>query len=175
MTVATGPPRPLGDPADYTLSNNKTGTPQQRAASAGRLRRHFGRAPPLAAARRRSRRSSTRPAHPARLPPLLAIAGTWFTGAMHSLNAIVGAGVLSLPWAVAQLGWVAGPLLLLAFFLISRWASILLVELYVVDGLEHARYSHAGEQGSDSRPPRPCSERAATGGGWAAKRAALLS
>lgn len=64
---------------------------------------------------------------------------------MHSLNAIVGAGVLSLPWAVAQLGWVAGPALLLAFFLITRWASILLAELYCVDGLEHARYHHAGE------------------------------
>lgn len=69
--------------------------------------------------------------------------GSWFTGSLHATNAIVGAGVLSLPWAVAQLGWVAGPLLLVLFYLVTRRASIMLAELYCVDGLEHARYHHA--------------------------------
>lgn len=49
-------------------------------------------------------------------------------------------------WAVAQLGWVAGPLLLVLFYLVTRRASIMLAELYCVDGLEHARYHHAGAQ-----------------------------
>lgn len=85
---------------------------------------------------------------------------------MHLFCAAVGAGVLGLPYAVSWLGWVAGPLMLFLFFLLARWTSILLAEVYSVNGVEHAReqrgcaalplrqFSHAGRA-------LPCASRAA--------------
>ncbi|CAN1289705.1 Amino acid permease 6, partial [Linum perenne] len=34
--------------------------------------------------------------------------GTWVTASAHIITAVIGSGVLSLAWAIAQLGWVAG-------------------------------------------------------------------
>lgn len=51
--------------------------------------------------------------------------------------------MLGLPWAVGTLGWVAGPLLVTVFYAVARWASVMLSQVYQVDGLEHARYHHA--------------------------------
>lgn len=53
--------------------------------------------------------------------------------------------MLGLPNSVAWLGWVAGPLCLIGFFLVSLWSSILLSRLYCIDGIEFARYHHAVE------------------------------
>ncbi|PRW60633.1 Amino acid permease 2 [Chlorella sorokiniana] len=69
--------------------------------------------------------------------------GTMWTATMHIFCAACGAGVLGLPYAVGMLGWVAGPLLLTIFFLVARWTSILLSEVYFVNGIESARYHHA--------------------------------
>ncbi|GJM87859.1 hypothetical protein PR202_ga03855 [Eleusine coracana subsp. coracana] len=35
--------------------------------------------------------------------------GTIWTASSHIITAVIGSGVLSLAWAIAQLGWVAGP------------------------------------------------------------------
>ncbi|MED6148884.1 Amino acid permease 6 [Stylosanthes scabra] len=41
-----------------------------------------------------------------------------------------GSGVLSLAWAIAQLGWIAGPVVLMLFSLITLYTSFLLTDCY---------------------------------------------
>ncbi|KAJ0547947.1 putative amino acid transporter, transmembrane domain-containing protein [Helianthus annuus] len=48
-------------------------------------------------------------------PPLLQtsnhnLTGTVWTALAHFIAGVIGSGVLSLAWSVAQLGWIAGPL-----------------------------------------------------------------
>ncbi|PRW33070.1 Amino acid permease 2 [Chlorella sorokiniana] len=69
--------------------------------------------------------------------------GTLLTVIAHVFCAIVGAGVLGLPNALAWWGWVAGPLLLVLFYLVSLWTSTMLASVYRVNEIEHARYHHA--------------------------------
>ncbi|XP_022726880.1 amino acid permease 6-like isoform X2 [Durio zibethinus] len=47
--------------------------------------------------------------------------GTWVTASAHIITAVIGSGVLSLSWAVAQLGWIAGVGSLLVFSVVT-WA-----------------------------------------------------
>lgn len=68
--------------------------------------------------------------------------GTLWTAVAHVFCAVVGAGVLGLPNSVAWLGWVAGPLCIIAFFSISLWSSIMLAGMYRIGRIEFARYSH---------------------------------
>ncbi|GMI90627.1 amino acid permease 6 [Hibiscus trionum] len=56
--------------------------------------------------------------------------GTWVTASAHIITAVIGSGVLSLAWAVAQLGWVAGPIVLMAFSFITYFTSTLLADSY---------------------------------------------
>ncbi|KAI3990372.1 hypothetical protein MKX01_029741 [Papaver californicum] len=56
--------------------------------------------------------------------------GTLLTASAHIITAVIGSGVLSLAWAIAQLGWIAGPVCLLAFSVITWFTSILLAECY---------------------------------------------
>ena len=42
------------------------------------------------------------------LPTHTTLTGSWLTAAGHLITAIIGAGVLGLPNAVAWLGWAAG-------------------------------------------------------------------
>ncbi|XP_020570709.1 amino acid permease 6 [Phalaenopsis equestris] len=56
--------------------------------------------------------------------------GTFVTASAHIITAVIGSGVLSLAWAIAQLGWVAGPAVLLAFSLITWFCSSLLADCY---------------------------------------------
>ncbi|THG10294.1 hypothetical protein TEA_010554 [Camellia sinensis var. sinensis] len=53
----------------------------------------------------------------------------WTTSA-HIITAIIGSGVLSLAWCVAQLGWVVGVATLLIFSLITLYTSNLLADCY---------------------------------------------
>ena len=46
-------------------------------------------------------------------------AGTAWTCAAHVITAVIGSGVLSLAWSVAQLGWVVGPACMLCFALVT--------------------------------------------------------
>ncbi|KAF9622972.1 hypothetical protein IFM89_035687 [Coptis chinensis] len=56
--------------------------------------------------------------------------GTLMTASAHIITAVIGSGVLSLAWAIAQLGWVAGPAILMAFSMITWFTSTLLADCY---------------------------------------------
>nr|GLL18317.1 amino acid permease 6-like [Ipomoea trifida] len=56
--------------------------------------------------------------------------GTLVTASAHIITAVIGSGVLSLSWAIAQLGWAAGPAVLAAFSLITFFTSALLANCY---------------------------------------------
>lgn len=56
--------------------------------------------------------------------------GTVWTASSHIITAVIGSGVLSLPWGIAQLGWIAGPTVMLSFSLVTIYSSSLLVQCY---------------------------------------------
>lgn len=56
--------------------------------------------------------------------------GNWLTASAHIITAVIGSGVLSLAWAVAQLGWIAGVTALILFALITVYTSLLLTNFY---------------------------------------------
>ncbi|CAK8567397.1 unnamed protein product [Lathyrus sativus] len=56
--------------------------------------------------------------------------GTSWTASAHVITAVIGSGVLSLAWAIAQLGWIAGPVAMLLFAWVTYYTSILLCECY---------------------------------------------
>lgn len=58
------------------------------------------------------------------------IAGTLITASAHIITAVIGSGVLSLAWAIAQLGWVTGTAVLLIFSFITYFTSTLLADSY---------------------------------------------
>lgn len=43
---------------------------------------------------------------------------------------MIGSGVLSLAWATAQLGWLAGPVVMLLFSIVTYFTSTLLAACY---------------------------------------------
>jgi hypothetical protein len=53
-----------------------------------------------------------------------------WTASAHIITAVIGSGVLSLGWAIAQLGWVAGPVVMLLFSLVTYYTSSLLADCY---------------------------------------------
>ncbi|XP_031382201.1 amino acid permease 6-like [Punica granatum] len=56
--------------------------------------------------------------------------GTLVTASAHIITAVIGSGVLSLAWAIAQLGWAAGPPVLMVFSFITYFTSTLLADCY---------------------------------------------
>ncbi|KAK2390377.1 amino acid permease [Trifolium repens] len=56
--------------------------------------------------------------------------GTAWTACAHVITAVIGSGVLSLAWAIAQLGWIAGPIVMILFAWVTYYTSILLCECY---------------------------------------------
>lgn len=54
--------------------------------------------------------------------------GTLVTTVAHLITPVIGSGVLSVAWAVAQLGWIAGTGSIILFSLISLFTSYLLSE-----------------------------------------------
>ncbi|KAL8141232.1 hypothetical protein V2J09_007253 [Rumex salicifolius] len=56
--------------------------------------------------------------------------GSVWTASAHIITAVIGSGVLSLAWAVAQLGWVAGPVVMLLFAFVTYFTSALLADCY---------------------------------------------
>lgn len=56
--------------------------------------------------------------------------GTLWTASAHIVTAVIGSGVLSLAWSMAKLGWVAGPLALIIFALVTYYTSLLLADCY---------------------------------------------
>ena len=56
--------------------------------------------------------------------------GTFWTASAHIITAVIGSGVLSLAWATAQLGWIAGPAVLFLFSFVTYYTSVLLSSCY---------------------------------------------
>ncbi|KAM1039650.1 hypothetical protein TB2_028560 [Malus domestica] len=56
--------------------------------------------------------------------------GTIWTAVAHIITGVIGAGVLSLAWSVAQLGWIAGPLLMIVFASVTILSNNLLSDCY---------------------------------------------
>ncbi|CAI9088989.1 OLC1v1023466C1 [Oldenlandia corymbosa var. corymbosa] len=56
--------------------------------------------------------------------------GTVWTAIAHIITGVIGSGVLSLAWSVAQLGWIAGPMGIIIFGGIAILSSILLSDCY---------------------------------------------
>ncbi|CAN7100911.1 amino acid permease 4 [Brassica rapa] len=56
--------------------------------------------------------------------------GTVWTASAHILTAVIGSGVLSLAWAIAQLGWIAGPAVMFLFSFVTYYSTTLLSDCY---------------------------------------------
>ncbi|XP_014504555.1 amino acid permease 3 [Vigna radiata var. radiata] len=56
--------------------------------------------------------------------------GDFLTASAHIISAVIGSGVISLAWAFAQLGWVAGLSLLILFSVVTYYASCFLAACY---------------------------------------------
>ncbi|CAK8573804.1 unnamed protein product [Lathyrus sativus] len=73
--------------------------------------------------------------------------GTCMTATAHIVTAVIGSGVLSLAWAVAQLGWIAGSAVLVLFSIITCFTSCLLCDCYrypdPVNGIRNHTYIEA--------------------------------
>ncbi|KAG6387246.1 hypothetical protein SASPL_152433 [Salvia splendens] len=56
--------------------------------------------------------------------------GTVWTAIAHIITGVIGSGVLSLAWSVAQLGWIAGPLSMVLFAIVTIISSNILCDCY---------------------------------------------
>ncbi|CAN4121093.1 unnamed protein product [Withania somnifera] len=56
--------------------------------------------------------------------------GSVWTASAHIITAVIGSGVLSLAWAIAQLGWIAGPIVMFLFSFVTCYTSALLSDCY---------------------------------------------
>uniref|UniRef100_A0A0D6QUF5 Amino acid transporter transmembrane domain-containing protein n=1 Tax=Araucaria cunninghamii TaxID=56994 RepID=A0A0D6QUF5_ARACU len=56
--------------------------------------------------------------------------GTVWTASAHIMTAVIGAGVLSLAWSVAQLGWIAGPAVMIVFAVVTFYSASLMADCY---------------------------------------------
>lgn len=56
--------------------------------------------------------------------------GTVWTATAHAVTAVIGSGVLALPWSVAQMGWILGPFTLILFAYITYYTATLLSDCY---------------------------------------------
>lgn len=70
---------------------------------------------------------------------------TTFTAVGHTITSVIGAGILNLPFAVSVLGWVAGPVCLLIFSLITQYTSQLLADCGVIRGVRQRTYTDVVE------------------------------
>ncbi|KAL1563025.1 putative amino acid permease 7 [Salvia divinorum] len=63
--------------------------------------------------------------------------GTIWTAVAHIITGVIGSGVLSLAWSMAQLGWVAGPLLMFFFAAVTLTSTFLMCDCYRSPDPEH--------------------------------------
>ncbi|KAK4361682.1 hypothetical protein RND71_020634 [Anisodus tanguticus] len=70
----------------------------------------------------------------------------WWYSAFHNVTAMVGAGVLSLPYVLAQLGWWPGVTVLLISWIITFYTLWQMVEMHeIVPGKRFDRYHELGQ------------------------------
>ncbi|KAK4491811.1 hypothetical protein RD792_002587 [Penstemon davidsonii] len=56
--------------------------------------------------------------------------GTIWTAVAHIITGVIGSGVLSLAWSMAQLGWIAGPISMVFFATVTLISVILVCDCY---------------------------------------------
>ncbi|WJX29787.1 Lysine histidine transporter 1 [Trifolium repens] len=70
----------------------------------------------------------------------------WWYSAFHNVTAMVGAGVLGLPYAMSQLGWGAGMTILILSWIITLYTLWQMVEMHeMVPGKRFDRYHELGQ------------------------------
>lgn len=70
----------------------------------------------------------------------------WWYSAFHNVTAMVGAGVLSLPYAMSQLGWGPGVVILVLSWIITLYTLWQMVEMHeMVPGKRFDRYHELGQ------------------------------
>lgn len=70
-----------------------------------------------------------------------------WTASAHIITAVIGSGILSLGWGIAQIGWIAGVSTLLIFSVVTFYTSTLLADCYrsphPTNGTRNHSYIHA--------------------------------
>ncbi|XP_048227055.1 lysine histidine transporter-like 5 [Ricinus communis] len=80
------------------------------------------------------------------LPVTASREAKWWYSTFHNVTAMVGAGVLGLPFAMSQLGWVPGILAIVVSWLVTFYSLWQLIELHEVEpGKRFDRYPELGE------------------------------
>ncbi|CBI27555.3 unnamed protein product, partial [Vitis vinifera] len=70
----------------------------------------------------------------------------WWYSAFHNVTAMVGAGVLSLPYAMAELGWGPGVVVLILSWIVTLYTLWQMVEMHeMVPGKRFDRYHELGQ------------------------------
>ncbi|KZV17298.1 lysine histidine transporter 1-like [Dorcoceras hygrometricum] len=71
----------------------------------------------------------------------------WWFSAVHSITAVIGAGVLGLPYAMSHLGWGPGITLLVLSWIITLYSLWQMVEMHETDsGKRFDRYHELGQE-----------------------------
>lgn len=68
--------------------------------------------------------------HEQEAEPFVKRTGTIWTAVAHIITGVIGSGVLSLAWSMAQLGWIAGPLAMVIFASVTLLATFLLSDCH---------------------------------------------
>ncbi|KAI9076035.1 hypothetical protein K1719_041969 [Acacia pycnantha] len=80
------------------------------------------------------------------LPITSARNAKWYYSAFHNVTAMVGAGVLSLPYAMSELGWGPGVAVLVLSWIITLYTLWQMVEMHeMVPGRRFDRYHELGQ------------------------------
>ncbi|CAN6235319.1 unnamed protein product [Urochloa humidicola] len=77
--------------------------------------------------------------------------GSMWTASAHVITAVIGSGVLSLAWSIAQLGWVAGPAAMLVFAAVTALQSALFADCYRSPDPEHGPHRNRTYAGAVDR------------------------
>lgn len=81
------------------------------------------------------------------LPITSARNAKWWYSAFHNVTAMVGAGVLSLPYAMAELGWGPGVAVLVISWIITLYTLWQMVQMHeMIPGKRFDRYHELGQQ-----------------------------
>lgn len=72
-------------------------------------------------------------------------AARWYHAVFHTITAVVGAGVLGLPYAIASLGLAGGLIALTVACIVSLYCSYLLASLHQINGKRYNSYRELGE------------------------------
>ncbi|KAI9115682.1 hypothetical protein K1719_013351 [Acacia pycnantha] len=69
--------------------------------------------------------------------------GTLTSAVAHIITAVIGSGVLSLAWSTSQLGWIAGPVSLLLFAIVTYVSSFLVTDVYRTSDSKSGKRNHS--------------------------------